>query len=188
MKEELKLNIGCGEMKLEGYTNVDLEETSKPDLVHDIRKGPLPFADGTVDHIQMFHSIEHIEMKFWNLILSDFHRVLKDDGTLFLAYPEFEKCSQYFLENHLGLRDLFRATLYGRQLYPGDYHVVPMVTPELIGILRHLGFHNFKSGPDPDEDWNSIVLCHKGSMPLVREDILRKEIFGLEKGQKVSRA
>lgn len=174
----MKLNFGCGETKLEGYINVDLEPSSNPDVVCDIRKNPLPFKDSSVEHIQMFHSIEHIEQRWWTTVFAEFRRVLKDDGTLFLAYPEFEKCAKNFLENHLGLKELWKATLYGRQLYPGDYHVVPMETSSLVEILRTCGFKDFKTGPDPDEGWNSILICKKGSLPMLREEVLRREIFG----------
>jgi SAM-dependent methyltransferase len=174
----VKLNFGSGETALEGFINIDLEASTKPDIVHDIRKAPLPFQDESVDWIQMFHCIEHIEMAHWDNLFGEFRRVLKMGGVLFLAYPEFKICSKYFLENHLGLRDLFRATLYGRQLYPGDYHVVPMVTSEVIHALKLYGFTGIKSGPDPDEDWNTAVYAKKGLRAAMREDILRKEIFG----------
>ncbi len=172
-----KLNIGSGEFKLESYINIDSELSTKPDLVCDLKKNPLPFKSESIELIHMFHSLEHIEKRYWSWIFDEFRRVLKLDGQLFLAYPEFEKCSKNFLENYLGLRDLFRATLYGRQLYPGDYHVVPMVTSEVISELQHFGFYDFKSGADPDENWNSLILCKKGPLPMIREDVLRNEIF-----------
>src|SRR5215813_9269378 len=113
----MKINFGAGETKLEGYINIDLEENSKPDIICDLRKAALPFKDNEVEMVQMLHCIEHIELKYWPHVFNEFWRVLCPNGKLFLAYPEFEKCANYFLENHLGLRDLFRNTLYGRQLY-----------------------------------------------------------------------
>lgn len=173
----MKINFGSGETKLEGYVNIDIEESTKPDVVCNVKFQQLPFKNEEVELINMSHCIEHIEFSFWPRVFLEFWRVLKPEGALFLAYPEFEKCSKYFLENHLGLREFFRATLYGRQLYPGDYHVVPMCTWELIDKLTHCGFHDIKSCSDPDEDWNTVLICKKGELPLVREDILRKEIF-----------
>lgn len=173
----MKLNFGSGETKLEGFVNIDLEPSSNPDVICDIRKSALPFEDGSVELIQMFHSIEHIEQKWWTTIFAEFRRVLEDDGVLLMAYPEFEKCAINFIENYRGLKEFWKATLYGRQLYPGDYHVVPMVTGELVEILKGCGFVGFKTGPDPDEDHNSILFCRKGPLPLLREEVLRKEIF-----------
>lgn len=173
----MKLNVGCGENKLEGYINVDGEASTNPDLLLDIRGQQLPYEDGSVDLVQMFHSIEHIERKYWPRIFLEFWRVLKPSGSLFLAYPEFEICARYFLENKCGLRELWRATLYGRQLYAGDYHVTPMVTSELIEMLKYHGFKNFKHAPDPDEDHNSLLICEKGPVPMGRADLFKKELF-----------
>lgn len=173
----MKLNYGCGEIKLEGFVNLDCEESVKPDIVHDIKKAPLPFLNEEVEIIHCIHNIEHLEHKFWPILLSEFHRVLSPNGELYLAYPEFSVCAMYFLENHRGRKDLWRATLYGRQLYPGDYHVVPMVTSELIQFLQLCGFKDFKHAPEPDEEWNTFLACRKGEVPISKEDILRKEIF-----------
>ena len=173
----MKLNFGAGEAKLEGYVNVDLDDASKPDIVCDIRKNDMPFEKNSIEMIQMFHCIEHIEYKYWSKVFTEFWRVLEPNGMLFLAYPEFEKCAKYYLENHLGLRDLFRNTLYGRQLYAGDYHVTPMRTSEVIDALYHHGFHQVRYDEDPDEDWNTILYCYKGKMPMLRADVFKKELF-----------
>lgn len=172
-----KINFGSGETKLEGFVNIDMEASTNPDVVCDIRTGHLPFDIESVEVIQMLHCIEHIEMKYWNHVFAEFHRVLIPEGKLFMAYPEFEKCAKNFLENHLGLKEHFRATLYGRQLYPGDYHVVPMVTPDLVSILQQCGFHEFLTSADPDEDWNSLVVCKRGTLPQVREGFLKEQIL-----------
>jgi predicted SAM-dependent methyltransferase len=173
----MNINYGCGETKLKDFINIDIEESCKPDLVCDLRKEPFPYEPESVDIIQCIHNLEHIEQKYWPQILCEFWRVLKPEGELRLAYPEFEKCSHYFLENHLGLRDFWRNTLYGRQLYPGDYHVVPMVTSEVEDYLETCGFHDIKSCPEPTQDYNTFVLAKKGSPQPTREDILRDEIF-----------
>lgn len=173
----LNLNYGCGETKLKDYVNIDLEPTTKPDLLLDLRKEPFPYSDDTVDLIQCIHNIEHIERKFWPVILGEFYRVLKPEGALRLAYPEFEVCAKNFLENFRGQRDFWRATLYGRQLYPGDFHVVPMVTSELVGHLEYIGYHNIKSCPEPGRGYNTFLVAKKGPIPFSKEEIIKREIF-----------
>ena len=172
----MKLNIGCGETKLEGYVNIDLEESTKPDLVLDVRKDVLPFNDNEIEEIVCIHNIEHIEFKYWDHIFQEFNRVLLKDGLLLLAYPEFERCAKYFIENHRGLRDFWRATLYGRQLYPGDYHVTPMVTEELISFLTNSGFGEFKYKPEVDEEYNTFLIAKKTKI-MMREDVIRQDLF-----------
>ena len=173
----MKLNYGCGETKLAGYINIDIEESVKPDLVLDLRKKQFPYEANTVETIQCIHNLEHIEQKFWAQILSEFWRVLQPGGELMLAYPEFEKCAHNFLENYQGQRDFWRATLYGRQLYPGDYHVVPMVTTEVEDLLEDCGFHDIQSAPEPLRDYNTFLIAKKGPAPKTREQIIEQEVF-----------
>lgn len=176
-KKIFRLNIGCGEHKLDGFINVDIEKKVKPDLLHDISKGPLPIKDASVELIHCVHNIEHIAFARWPLVFKDFWRVLKMGGKLYLAYPEFEKCAKNFLTNHLGQKDFWRMTLYGRQLYPGDFHVTPVVTKDLIHFLFTLGFDNIKHAPEPKESYNTFLACEKVAKPMSRVALMKKEIF-----------
>lgn len=177
MKKTLKLNIGCGENKVKGFLNIDREKKVKPDLLFDVTKKALPFKTGVITQINCIHNLEHIEFKKWESVLGEFYRVLKMGGLLVLAYPEFEICSKFFLENYRGQKDFWRNTLYGRQLYPGDYHVTPMITKDVITFLMQIGFDNFKSAPEVDEPYNTFLTCVK-SIQFTREDVIRQEVFG----------
>jgi len=45
----LKLNLGCGLDKREGYINLDVRKEVKPDIVCDLEHSFLPFTDESVD-------------------------------------------------------------------------------------------------------------------------------------------
>lgn len=172
----MRINYGCGKNKLVGFVNIDIEPSCEPDEVCDARFQPLPYSD--VDLIVAFHVIEHIEYAHQGKVLDQFARVLKPEGRLVLSFPDFEKCANNFLTNHRGLKDFWRATLYGRQLYPGDYHVTPMVTNDLVNTLKTLGFNNFSVRPEPLEDYNTIVECQKLAKPFDYSEALKETIFG----------
>lgn len=172
----LKLNIGCGETKLPGYINVDCEESTKPDLLHDLTKGPFLYGDESIDEILCIHNIEHVSFYLWPQIFTEFHRLLKPNAALVLAYPEFEVCAKYFVTNHRGMRDFWRNTLYGRQLYPSDTHISPVITSEISNMLRRVGFQDFVSGPDGSHDYYTNLICHKG-LRNDKEDVLKRELF-----------
>lgn len=175
----MKINYGCGESPLEGFINIDTEQNdlTKPDIVCDIKRSTLPFKDEEVEVICALHVLEHIEMGHWQRVFLEFHRVLMPNGQLILAYPEFEICAKYFIENHKGARDFWRRTLYGRQHYPGDYHVVPMRTPEVITNLKEYGFANIKYGPEVDEEWSTFLSCNKVKALKSRAGMLKESIF-----------
>jgi SAM-dependent methyltransferase len=155
---EVKLNLGCGSTKLKGYIGVDGYEANQPDILCDFTKGPLPFVTGTVDEVVMFHCIEHIQKKLHSQVLNEIRRVLKVGGRLCLTYPNFWECAQRWKNNTEGQRDYWHATLFGRQLYPGDYHVCAMDPIELGILLRDLGFGYVVSRSEPVDQWNSITV------------------------------
>jgi SAM-dependent methyltransferase len=171
----LKLNLGCGSTKLEGYVNIDVEPACQPDLVLNFVTERLPYESETVDEVVMFHTIEHIQRHLHVRILSEIHRVLKNGGQVILSYPNFWICAQYWKENYQGQRDFWHATIFGRQLYPADYHVCAMDPTELEILLRDIGFERVRSLPEKTEVYNSITtgfaIDTKNYKDLLVEDL-----------------
>ena len=56
MPEPLRLHIGCGERKLPGFIDMDLEGDNA-DMILDVTRG-LPFPDASVDCIFSKHFID----------------------------------------------------------------------------------------------------------------------------------
>lgn len=176
--DRIKLNIGSGASKLEGFVNIDSWAAGNPDLVLDITKSTLPYQNEVVDEIVFFHCIEHIPEKIHDQILNEFFRVLKPEGFVIISYPEFLKCADAYRNNLRGQRDFFKATIYGRQAHEGDFHVTLMDTPFFLNRLRRLGFviDKVTNEPEPNE-FNTVVKVTKGIPFTHREKLLREEIF-----------
>lgn len=84
-QEVIKLNLGSGPYKKDGYVNVDSAESCEPDLWLNLEKGKLPYEDGSVEEILASHILEHIE-KFIPL-MNECHRVLKPGGYMKIFVP-----------------------------------------------------------------------------------------------------
>ncbi len=82
----LKLHLGSGTVRLDGWVNIDLE-TPQADFHLDIRRA-LPFADGAARLIYNEHVIEHITADEGAQCLADWHRVLEPGGVLRIATPD----------------------------------------------------------------------------------------------------
>ncbi len=126
--------------------------------------------------IYCIHNIEHIPFKLWPFVFHEFHRLLNPEGFLFMSYPEFEMCAKHFVTNHKGERDFWRNTLYGRQLWPGDFHIAPVITSEISNMLGREGFDRIVTGPAPDSDYYTNLICKKG-LRNDKEDVLKRELF-----------
>ena len=171
----LKLNIGCGSNKINGYINIDTEESCKPDLVHNILDGPLPYEDGSVDEIAFFHCIEHVRKCYHELILREFRRVLKVGARLYISYPHFLCCVEQWKQATGEKKRFFEYTIYGRQLYPSDYHVAIMDPDELTETLTKVGYKNIIHTPELCESYNYITAAIKSEhCATAYEDVVKQ--------------
>jgi len=84
----LMLNIGCGDVYMDGWVNIDLT-SKKADLRHDLRT-PLPYEEGMVDFIYNEHFIEHLTVQDGVVVMKEFYRVLKKGGVLRIATPDLD--------------------------------------------------------------------------------------------------
>jgi hypothetical protein len=55
----MKLNLGCGEFKKEGYINIDKRKDANPDLILEIGIESFPQENGSVSEIYAHNSLEH---------------------------------------------------------------------------------------------------------------------------------
>lgn len=82
----MKLHLGCGNNKLEGYVNCDISSDVKPDKIVDLEK-KLPFKDNSVDEIITNHTLEHIK-NFMGL-MEEIYRVCKNEAIIKIRVPYF---------------------------------------------------------------------------------------------------
>lgn len=103
----IKLHLGCGQKKIEGYINIDIQRFSNVDMVADISN--LPFKKKSVDLIYSCANIEHFSRHEWKDVLKSWYDLLKIDGWLYLSTADFSAaCSEYLfggndIEKLLGL-------------------------------------------------------------------------------------
>jgi predicted SAM-dependent methyltransferase len=92
----VKINVGCGGRRYDGYIGVDAVERPGADVVADA--GDLPFDDNSADEVMAIHVAEHLVP--WDLppTLKEWLRVLKPGGTLVMELPDLLKCCRNILD------------------------------------------------------------------------------------------
>ncbi len=86
----MKLHLGCGKKKWDGFVNVDLHDS---DVDCDIRT--LPFGDNSADEIHAIHVVEHFFITEIENILKEWKRVLKPGGLLAIELPCWDKVIEH---------------------------------------------------------------------------------------------
>ena len=90
----MKINLGCGDKKVDGYISVDYDPNTNPDYVVDLEKGNLPFEDNSVDTILAHHVLEHLGEGYFHC-LQEIYRVAKHGAILSVQVPH-HRCDDFF--------------------------------------------------------------------------------------------
>jgi len=86
-KTPLRLNLGCGSSRMEGFLGVDLY--GEPDIRMDLEKFPWPWEDSSVDEIAMIHVLEHLgrDPNTFIGVIKELYRVCRNGALIHIAVP-----------------------------------------------------------------------------------------------------
>lgn len=88
----VKLNLGCGFDKREGFINADGFEACNPDVLMDIESAPWPFEDNQFEYILMKHVLEHVgaTMAEFKQVMRELYRVTAPNGIIEIQVPHHQ--------------------------------------------------------------------------------------------------
>ena len=107
----MKLNLGCGFNKLDGFVNVDKQPACQPDMVVDLEKLPWPFESGSVDAVVAAHVLEHLGQSpdAFLAIMRELYRVMKPGAKARIVVPHPR--SDDFLTDPTHVRPITHQTM-----------------------------------------------------------------------------
>ena len=83
----VKIDIGCGRNKKEGFTGWDISPDSDADLIIDVRKIPWPTEDNSVDEVFCHHFFEHLTGEERMAFMNELYRVMKEGAKATVVTP-----------------------------------------------------------------------------------------------------
>ena len=107
----MRLNLGCGRLRIAGYLGVDSEPGEAVNVVWDLTRHPWPWGDASVDGVIAWHSLEHLPGYELANALEEVHRVLVTGGTLYVKVPYREPGPYNPLHFHVFNRHSFNGWL-----------------------------------------------------------------------------
>ena len=94
----MKLHLGCGRNRFEGYVNCDVSPQVKPDKIVDLEK-KLPFKTNSVEEIIIEHCLEHITNLY--PLLEEFQRICRNNAVIKIRVPYFSSESAFSTMTHV---------------------------------------------------------------------------------------
>lgn len=135
--KELRLNIGCGYIRREGWLNADASPDSAADRV--MRAEDLELAGGSVSEISALQLVEHLGFFKTKYFLSESWRVLRPGGSLLIELPDIGRTFEAFLAGGAAEKEAALGWVYGPET-PGMAHVYCPPPDLLTELLEEAGF------------------------------------------------
>lgn len=137
----MKLHVGCGDVILPGWTNLDIEKLPGVDVVDDITT-LTKIPDNSCDIIYASHVLEHVGRNEFENVIRTWNYKLKKNGILRIAVPDFEKIIIWYQKTKQ-IIDVV-GLVSGGQKTKYDYHKMIYDKKRLTEILLDLGFHDIR--------------------------------------------
>ena len=101
-KENVKLHLGCGDKRFEGYINIDIVPPEGSDMLMDVTDLSIIPSD-SVSEIFMKSVFEHLYNDEQEKALGEYYRVLKNEGRLTIKVPDFDAVVGAYLRKEKGI-------------------------------------------------------------------------------------
>lgn len=96
----MKINLGGGYKRYEGFLNVDIDPLTNPDILINVETGDFPIPDNSVDEVRAYHILEHVGEGFFHL-MQELYRVCKDGAIIDIQVPHHRSEVMYGDPSHV---------------------------------------------------------------------------------------
>jgi hypothetical protein len=85
----MKLNLGSGTKRIDGYVNVDHSVECNPDIVMDLEVVPWDFPDNAASHVVLSHVLEHLGQtpRAFLAIMQELYRICRNGAEIEITVP-----------------------------------------------------------------------------------------------------
>lgn len=150
----IALNIGCHDIHMTGFVNIDIDPEMHPDLLWDCTRLREKFEDGSVSCINAGHFLEHLSVQDGKKVVKDAFDLLAPFGVFVATCPDYSKVDGMTIEEK------------ERIIMAEGTHLVLMDGQRLKSYLTEAGFlTSVVTSPDnnglcpfPNVKWQTSII------------------------------
>lgn len=159
----MKLHLGCGDIRLTGWLNVDVRDCAGGDVKCDLTDLSPICGEGEASAIYACHVLEHFGFNGVTPRAADVLRHwvtrLKPGGECFISVPDLQKVGLAIAtETNPGAHFNFMKCLYGGCEYPQNRHFIGFTRPLLEYWMQGAGLASFETFEPFADDTSRFVL------------------------------
>jgi hypothetical protein len=147
----LRLNLGCGTKRLDGYVNVD--KFGDPELKFDLETFPWPWEDNSVSEILLIHVLEHLghHPNVYLRIMQEMYRICDANAHLGIVVPHYRH--EFFFSDPTHVRAItpLGLTLFSKRANRDWIKSGASNSP--LGIYLDVDFEIARTEWKPSADW-----------------------------------
>lgn len=130
----MKLNIGAGTTRYDGFVNCDHSDLFNPEYIFDLEKDTWPFESNTVDEVIAHHVLEHMGEGYFHC-LKELYRVCKNGALIDIRVPHYRNENQSNDPTHRR-----PITQTGLSLFSKKYNRENMHGASKLGLMHDIDF------------------------------------------------
>ncbi len=147
----MKLHLGCGQVYLDGYTNIDYpltehtaQTTSVADEYADLLN--INYKCNTIDEVRLHHVFEHFPRYTALALVASWVTWLKKGGVLHIEVPDFDETAKLALDKNLTYRERKVALrhIFGSNEADWAVHYDGWSAERLEEVCKLFGLKNIK--------------------------------------------
>jgi predicted SAM-dependent methyltransferase len=140
------VHVGAGMLRDKRFINVDIQPYKTTHYLSDGRR--ILMHASSVDVIYASHVLEHFPHRDINSVLSEWARILRTGGEIFISVPDFSKLSRLYDETR-NISNI-KMFLMGSQGNAFDFHFNIFDENSLSDALRLAGFDDIRFWVEDD--------------------------------------
>ena len=162
----LRIDLGCGSWKPEGFVGVDTYPWPEVDVIADLNE-PFPFPDNSVDEVRAHDVIEHLQDRIHTM--NEIWRICKDNAIVDIRVPSTDGRGAFQDPTHISFWNINSF----------QYYCVEF--PEYIHLCRSYGFEGafsiirleHEESPDQVIHVQAILRVIKSNKDQLSEHIIK---------------